>query len=280
MNEVFIITPIISRDIEVFLCNFTMCETIFLDLRGRANYYIACQNFTEVEKEYFSARCFDISANVHLIYLEINNVSVARNVLLNRISCKDDDVILFMDSSIKFSHEFLTHVLEMESHVLMASNNIAPLKASNQKKVIKFYDFVGHPYIWSFAFKWKTIAKSRFNEKLGPGDGTKYKSGEDVLFLHNVLKKINYYVDYSAACVYHPPRTNDYRKYLIYASGQANVIKALILHGDVFYTKAWASFRLILFVFGSFRFIFHGREGVKIFHRRLASVICQNEVVI
>ena len=69
----------------------------------------------------------------------------------------------------------------------------------------------------------------RFDESIGPGEETQLKSGEDVLFLSQVVltNEIEEALTFDA-CALHPRRPSDYSKHLTYAEGQGALFVRLL----------------------------------------------------
>lgn len=105
-------------------------------------------------------------------------------------------------------------------------------------------------YVGSYIFKIKDIMNVRFNEDVGPGENTHFKSGEDVLFLCEYFKATNKNKLNKAKCLYlyHPARPANLEKQLTYSKGQGYLYKNLILEYPSFYI--W--FMFFCFVGNSF----------------------------
>jgi hypothetical protein len=86
-------------------------------------------------------------------------------------------------------------------------------------------------YLWSTFLPVALVLDSgaRFDESIGPGEGTRLKSGEDVLFLAQVVVAN----DVTRALrldsrTFHPARPRDFSKHLAYAEGQGSLFVRLL----------------------------------------------------
>lgn len=182
-----------------------------------------------------------------IIFSDILNVSAARNMGIQRAKCLGLKFILFHDCSVMYPKSSL-RFLKLNSGSL-ESHYIAQLKVVfDDYRVI--YDLGGDDgieiletssfilskvnpirdcYLWSYLFLVDKI-ESTFDEGIGPGESTTYKSGEDVLFLFDyfAMGEILYSKVALSAIVLHPPRPSDYSKHLLYAKGQGRLFRLLL----------------------------------------------------
>lgn len=86
-------------------------------------------------------------------------------------------------------------------------------------------------YLWSAFLPAAAVLDTgvRFDESIGPGEDTRLKSGEDVLFLAELAEAagLRHAVRFDA-CALHPARPSDYSKHLFYAEGQGALFVRLL----------------------------------------------------
>lgn len=178
-----------------------------------------------------------------LFHTEFMGVSSARNLCLERAKEIDAQFILFHDASIfwpRNSAEFIASnrfarpkvKVRFSKYLFEQEYPKSYLFSGYQKKVNPIYD----AYIWSYLFKVSDVARIKFNEAFGPGQNTRFKSGEDVLFLFEHLNEINtkFYFESDCCCVFHPKRSLSYDKHLTYASGQGKIFRVLVAKSPSF----------------------------------------------
>jgi hypothetical protein len=86
-------------------------------------------------------------------------------------------------------------------------------------------------YLWSSFLPARLVIDSgvRFDESIGPGESTRLKSGEDVLFLAElvVANEVHEVLRFGR-CALHPERPSDFSKHLTYAEGQGALFVRLL----------------------------------------------------
>lgn len=86
-------------------------------------------------------------------------------------------------------------------------------------------------YLWSTFLPVPAVLDPaiRFDESIGPGEGTRLKSGEDVLFLARVVAAngLTHALRF-ASPAHHPARPRDFSKHLAYAEGQGALFVRLL----------------------------------------------------
>lgn len=194
-------------------------------------------------------------------------VSNARNMCIDIALENSSKFIIFHDASIHWSRsaaEFVYANKEINAtpcvKVLFADDfNISGDLKSKTNEVlseIKNNNPIYNSFVWSYLFRLDAINLIRFNLSFGPGQYTKFKSGEDVLFLFEyftVNRKIIVPKN-GDCCVIHPPRPTDYSKHLLYAYGQGALFRKLLnkhysiqLLADIMLFFGNAIFRCITF---------------------------------
>lgn len=173
---------------------------------------------------------------LHFFETDFMGVSNARNLCLEQAKEFDAEFILFHDASIfwpKKSAEFISSNRHTYPKVKVSFSdsvieNYSEKKElhGKRKKVNPIYD----AYIWSYLFKVSDVDGVFFNEGFGPGQNTRFKSGEDILFLFDYLQKIKscYVFEADGCYVFHPKRSLSYDKHLTYASGQGKIFRVLL----------------------------------------------------
>lgn len=173
--------------------------------------------------------------NFSVVNLTYRSVSKARNIGIDFAEKHQFTHIYFHDVSIELTESTCAILKSDGMHPSLAfsfqakfvgANTTDQLKKlSKPSKALPLYK----PYVWTYIIPLKLIADLRFNEDFGPGDGTNYKSGEDLLFLYEILIKTDFSViENNSAIAFHPPREKNYTKHLNYAKGQGLTLRLLI----------------------------------------------------
>jgi hypothetical protein len=228
---------------------------------------------------------------VNVIKTEHYSVSYARNIGLRYFHDKSS-YIYFLDFDAIPSTDFL---IESKKNILSGLNIWSGnLKWTNdfnynqskskfnysyqyQMKTISSLPY--HQFLGCFVFKKSLLLNHGiyFEESLGPGKKTSYKSGEDVLLLAEIFSKnnIDKYKFYKDLNVYHPPRNNDNLKSLIYCNGAVYVNKLIIKSRQMHFKLRVSSFLyLILFILNGFKkFIFFERNSFKLLKKRISAIL-------
>ncbi|MCA3957916.1 hypothetical protein JKP11_19855 [Vibrio vulnificus] len=199
------------------------------------------------------------------------SVSKARNFIINLAKDESFKYIIFHDAKVYFTKNVGCFFSESSDDVtkkvkLFYSQDIPSTFNkidSVHKKVNPLYQTYLGCYLLSVSY-----IKHYFCEETGPGSETRYKSGEDVLFLFDYFYNIgSFSVDeLSFGGVYHPPREGDYSKHLLYAEGQGRLFRLLL--GKYFSFRVVCDF--ILFIANALvRIILMKKNSLKIFKQRL-----------
>lgn len=195
-------------------------------------------------------------------------VSIARNKCIEKATSIGAEFILFHDASIFWPFSSAQFIYlnrdtfpKVKVNFSDTSSVTSPvLEKGTFKDVNPIYD----TYVWSYLFRVGNISDIRFSENFGPGECTRYKSGEDVIFLFDYFNKIKSREVFEAqfACVYHPPRSKKFDKHLIYAEGQGKVYQILlgrypnfVLYRDLLLFFGNAIFRCLLLRSNSFNIL-------------------------
>ncbi|EMK6668397.1 hypothetical protein V9J75_001873 [Vibrio fluvialis] len=205
--------------------------------------------FVEQSEDVFSERSDEyLYDNMQIVKTNYCSISNARNILIDHAKSNFYDYIIFHDVSIFFPKHSVKFLLENVVHGITPKLKVffgdveGDVGGSKDKsrRIIPFYD----PYIWSYLIKVKDI-HSIFDLDLGPGVDTKYKSGEDVLFLYQYFSAIGSFdvIESGSKKVYHPKRLDDYSKHLLYSKGQG------ALYRRVFKMRVEPYVYLCIFIF-------------------------------
>jgi hypothetical protein len=124
-------------------------------------------------------------------------------------------------------------------------------------------------YLWTTFFPVAHVcgSRARFDESIGPGQGTRLKSGEDVLFFVRVViaNDVTHALRFDAH-TFHPARPPDFSKHLAYAEGQGSLFVRLLK------TRMRRSLKVaVLASFGLF--LANGLVRVLTFRRRSALIL-------
>nr|ELR5114116.1 hypothetical protein [Providencia stuartii] len=192
---------------------------------------------------------FDLNrVNINTIFNDFDitsefGVSCSRNKIINKAlsriaSHKPINYILFHDISIRWNTSaanFLYYNRKLFPCVTFKYSTCSERKyyaAINNDYSTKYkkVNILLNTYVGSYLFSLDTISGIIFNEEFGPGDKTKYKSGEDVLFLSDYIKKnkISKIITSESVYLYHPQRPTDFSKHLLYARGQGKLYRILL----------------------------------------------------
>ena len=225
-------------------------KTLWLSLENIANSFDGdCLFYVVLQGNDFS---FDINApaNINIEFKKINflGVSNARNICIERACEKNARFIMFHDVSVFWHREAAMFMYAHRNdniaiRVNLAYENINDvlLDENHQERTVasfrnkKINPIYAH-YVGSFLFNVKDLPTLRFDTRFGPGQATRFKSGEDVIFLFDYFSKKKSYWSHEAknVLIYHPPRNRDYSKHMIYALGQGRMFNVLLRRHRVF----------------------------------------------
>ena len=118
-------------------------------------------------------------------------------------------------------------------------------------------DLLGRPTLAALAFRAETLADARFSEDIGPGETTRIKAGEDVLFQAQVFgARGDWRVRVLPGALFLMPRTDLEAKRILYASGQVHAARTLFLDRTLpAAVRSLAVMRLLFFIVGTLRFV-------------------------
>jgi hypothetical protein len=176
-------------------------------------------------------------SQVDVSYVAHFSVSAARNRAIDFGIAKGFDSIIFHDASIlyapkgcAFFHDnYLAGLARCRSSFSESISRDQDCETSYCARVVRVGG-IHTAYVWTYCFPLRTVCV-RFDERFGPGESTRFKCGEDVLFIRAYLKanKIDKVLEMSDVGVLHPPRPSDFSKHLAYAFGQGKLHRTILL---------------------------------------------------
>lgn len=228
---------------------------------------------------------FDINKPAH-INIEFNKISFlgvsnARNMCIEKACEVNTRFIMFHDASVFWPRSAATFMYAHRNNDTPVRVNLVYKKIDNvllsdenhhERAMASLFNRKVNPIyahcVGAFLFKVKDLSTLRFDTRFGPGQNTRFKSGEDVIFLFDYFSKMKSYWSYEAkdVFIYHPPRGNDYSKHLTYAFGQGRMFKVLLHRHQMF-----SLYKDILLFFGNalFRCLILRENSLRIFMRRV-----------
>ncbi|WP_275075987.1 hypothetical protein [Providencia rettgeri] len=232
-------------------------------------FYIVIQN-----KNFLSKAETNLDKNKKILYTPIENVSTARNACIKKAKELKVKFILFHDASISWTNSaaYFLHKNREKNITLKANVSFSSFHDDSQFhftatkcKINPIYE----PYVWSYLFSLDKIKDLYFNENFGPGQYTRFKSGEDVLFLFDYFNNNSFHVlTNKNAKIHHPPRDSQYSKHLTYALGQGKMFRILLsnnktpsIYRDIFLFFGNSFFRCLLLRPNSFKILRHRFQG-------------------
>lgn len=197
-------------------------------LTGRVMILLVYQSRTagEVEVKNF----FSSITPVEIISTPVFSASIARNRGIDYALEKQFDYIYFHDAKVFCTDSFVAMIgRAISGHLDLCRGRVGwreqPLARPArllETGVRQRISPILHTYLWSYLFRVELLTDIRFNEKIGPGEKTELKAGEDTLLLgqlgqQNPGLRVCYFPQ---AEVIHPPRPGNLSKHLAYARAQ------------------------------------------------------------
>ncbi|EKO3891875.1 hypothetical protein P0F32_003028 [Vibrio metschnikovii] len=166
------------------------------------------------------------------------NLSRARNYGIKYAQGNKYSHIIFHDCSLSYNFSAINFLkdnanngLTLKLGLVFDDFNFSELSTFDSSGSIDKVNVIYDTCVGTYLFSVKDI-NCFFDEKIGPGKETKYKSGEDVLFLTEYFSRTSgilvYYSNFGK--VYHPKRPLDNSKELLYAKGQGRLYRYLLLN--------------------------------------------------
>ena len=282
--KILVVTPVLLSELGD---NIERLYASYKNLREAFNndciflLVVQCENFNDIERQKNKIEC---KFGAEVIMTNVLNVSKSRNLGIIKSKEYKCSHVIFHDCSIfyplnsclffsKYAQEDTTPKLKVDFSEKIEYSKHDVLDNDFSIKVVNInpiYD----SYVWSYLFKVEKL-NIYFDETIGPGNKTHYKSGEYVLFLFSYflsirsseVKESNYLF------VKHPPRPSDYSKHLLYAEGQGYLFRNLLFR--------YPSFRVVkgfLFFFANalFRTLIFRKNSLSILKLRLRGFFCKS----
>lgn len=179
-------------------------------------------------------KLYDINVSIVLECVDWRNVSRARNLGVNYARKYNYTHMVFHDISLYYPEDtcryFKSNVC-LDKSVKVKANFTDHIPLNTKQTYFESIRFnpIYECYVWCWMFYVKDITYL-FDEGIGPGDTTVYKSGEDVKFLFDNFSMLyqSTYIQPKQLCVCHPPRDSSFDKHLTYAKGQGFLFRYLI----------------------------------------------------
>lgn len=274
-----IIIPIIEEELSTLSQNIKLLKSNLQEATiEHYEIYIIIQSKNDIKISNMEKVTFQI--------ISYYSVSHARNLGLEMLGqkCK---YVYFLDQDALPSVEFLKESrLNMKDSLSIWSGKI--YWTDEKMKTYKNSEFGStklntffipyNTFLGCYIFKRDLIENFsiRFNESLGPAEDTYLKTGEDVLFLCELFSynKIKSYSFYKNLKIFHPKRTIDNYKTLLYLEGQSAIYKYLTFSkAMILNIRASSLIYIILFIVnGLKKFVFREKNGGEIFRNRIKSI--------
>ena len=242
-----VVIPVLYREWVQYRDSLLLSvSNIYSEFGDNVVFYFVFQDKAVSELDVCDSRVLE-KYPCEIIFSDVLNVSAARNMGIRRAKSLTAKFIIFHDCSViypKRSLQFFKHNLDSLDESCIAQLKVAfhdyrfigELNGESVDEMVEPSPFtlskvnpIRDCYLWSYLFIVDKI-KSIFDESIGPGERTTYKSGEDVLFLFDYFVKGGIHSSKVAlsAIVIHPPRPSDYSKHLLYARGQGRLFRLLL----------------------------------------------------
>lgn len=226
---------------------------------------------------------------VKIIPASFYSVSKARNLGLSMVPLNTDHFVYFLDCDAVPSDGFLEMAKwVLESDVPFARGRVLwreeesglPPSGSHgvyPRKYVQHMWRVKKHFLWIHIIRGDMLSGIRFNERIGPGEATTLKSGEDLLYYYEIVKRnrLTEFVDFPDCYVCHPERPADLSKELLYAKGQGALYRHLMI--DLGLPRgAWIGVALLFALFlgnALFRAVTFQRNGFGILKERLRGIL-------
>ncbi|MCN2481575.1 hypothetical protein MLT33_01630 [Escherichia coli] len=250
-------------------------ENLYDAFGGNCTVYIVIQS----ERHLFNVCSLYARDWIEFHQTDYFGISNARNLCIEACLKKNAKFIVFHDASIYWTKSAADFIYRCRNKIetprvnylfnddFISQQELYPL-ANTHTFTLEYCNPIYNSYVWTFLFRVNKICRIRFDIEFGPGEDTKYKSGEDVLFLFEYFEQqnITIYPLNKKVAVIHPTRPSDYSKHLLYAYGQGVLFRKLLLK----YKRASIALDVMLFFGNAFvRCLFFKKNAFKILHNRL-----------
>jgi len=255
----------LNEELDGYIEGFRHHHTPASELTTQFVEFILIIQGNEKPEETTLAKLLNLGAFI-TIFSNIKSTSHARNLGIDYISREKDriDHVIFLDSDSFIDKRTWQYVFNIfhgqnrsihEINVFWRDENSESLIQNKKKNIIakkKWQSRMFRTYLWCLIIPTEFVIthKIKFNEKIGPGEKTRFKSGEDTLFLLNLFQKsdIHNVEVHSDLFVHHPARPIDNSKKLTYALGQGNLFRSLFAQNKNWLFLIYLIFWFTLFV--------------------------------
>lgn len=250
-----VIIPIIEKEISSYCVRLTSsCENFIEKFGADVCFLLIIQSDGNVELPLSLTSL----PGMHIHRTNLLSVSAARNFGIDYAIKNNARHVVFHDSSLFYPEVVCEFFFSHRNEPLVkACYNFSNVDVSIDSEVIRYRkpNKITDYYVWLYMFEVSGI-KTRFDQNFGPGKFTRFKSGEDFLFLANYFESNGRPLlpELLRPHIEHPPRPDDYSKHLTYALGQGKLFQILILKHFEFKYLIWcclffgnAFFRVLMF---------------------------------
>lgn len=265
VKKLSVITPMLNEELDNYIEGFSKYHHSSINLISQfTEFILIIQGEKEPDSDIIKKLLKIFSPTI--IFSTIKSTSHARNIGIEYITKKQaqTEKVIFLDSDSFIDQKSWTKIYEIcqnsenlihETKINWDVNSTPPIiqevvNADISKKLWQNRMF--RTYLWSLIIPTDLVIrkKLRFDEKLGPGEKTLFKSGEDTLFLLELLQNypMKFIHIHSNIYVHHPDRPSDNSKQLTYAFGQGNLFKLLFSKNKNKLFSIYLLFWLLLFI--------------------------------
>jgi hypothetical protein len=291
MSKLHIVIPVVEHELRTFSNNLK----ILLENIGQSNinqiniqiHVILQSKNPQVPLEILKYEELDnIKIKIHIV--NFFSVSRARNYGIELIPKNKNNFIYLLDNDaipgVSFFNMVNTCVTEdfpiSAGRLIWKINDIKLMRKltgkehlCRKKSVYKNNNY----FLGTYIIRGDLLENVRFNEKIGPADHTRIKSGEDVLFFYNLfnINNIKFIHVFNNSYVFHPPRPKDMSKQLLYAEGQGALYRHLLFSKKLTnLQRIGLIINFILFIGNSFfRVILCKPKSIAILRKRINGFI-------
>lgn len=274
-----IVTPIHECDLNIFLNQIHTIKLLFENSKFTDWYWVIVIQCVDINSTKNKIQPHH-STNIKFIFIEYFSVSLARNIGIENSKFLDGTLYLLdcdalpTINTLDFFYDIFIRGYKIAAVKLKwGVPNIHPINNISLSYKCKGKIFsIFNSFLSCYMLDLDLINKNRikFNENLGPGLNSKYKSGEDLIFLQDYLLHINTDIPFSQYdFVFHPKRDSLNTKQLIYSEGQIAVAKYLFNNHYGYKIKFSSLFYLFLLFLNSFKkIIFFENNSLKLLINR------------
>jgi hypothetical protein len=237
MSELVLVTPVTDAELSAYRETFAAVGEGLRVASVRAKRIVVLQTraaAANLDLEFLRA------PDVELVTTSGFSASAARNLGIARLRRGEDRYVCFLDADAVPSVGLLRSVrgrLQADSAILVGRVHWhdrglpAGFEEATEPSRVPIGRLLLSAYLCSTFLPVAQVldAAVRFDESIGPGESTCLKSGEDVLFLTQlvVANDATHALRFDARA-FHPSRPRDFSKHLAYAEGQGSLFVRLL----------------------------------------------------